>query len=65
MMSLSWLAPGAAASLRPAHSKMQRHAPFIGIDDVETHPRQDLLHGLEIEPGPGDVAPLLVFVLER
>ena len=53
-----------AVSSRTAQSKMQRHAPFVGIDDVESHPRQDLLHGLEIEPGPGDVGPLLVLLLE-
>jgi hypothetical protein len=44
---------------------MQGYPPLIGIDDVELHLGEDLLHGFEIQSGPGDVRDLLILLLQR
>src|SRR5207248_5804890 len=44
---------------------MQGHAALVGVDNIELQLGQNLLHGFQIQPCPGDVRCLFILLLQR
>jgi|GraSoiStandDraft_54_1057290.scaffolds.fasta_scaffold186120_1 hypothetical protein len=44
---------------------MQGHAALIRVDNIELQLGQNLLHGFQIQPCPGDVRCLFILLLQR
>src|SRR3977135_1353865 len=53
------------AAGRRRHAQVDGHASALGIDDVELHLRQDLFHGIQVEPRARDFRRLLILVEQR